>query len=291
MKMPPNVFSRDDLETAILELGLERFRDELNSLVRPCSAFESELARSPVPDNESKIGGIPRVPADFIWPTGHKRQPLIFLCRIAQKDVQRLLPNFEGKLLFFGDWNSEPEGKVLHIKTEEIQLAVLPDWKHDFCPFPLNESRLKFSEAVSLPDNSDMCEALLYSEALLGHGAKPCEIWGDAFMDTPLNDLVARQYGRSKRNTRPHRLGGYALFSQNHPAWDAERRFTPWAGETHISKDFGRKSLRWKPLVCFEDDEDAGIFFGDSGNCGFLITDEALASQTFEEAFFFQDNC
>ena len=291
MTIYPNTFSPNDLESAILELGFEQYRDELNSLARPCFAFESELARSPVPEHESKIGGIPWVPENFMWPVGHQGQPMLFLCRLTQLDVQRLLPDFDGELLFFGDWNAEPEGKVLHIQSKDLKPAVVPKWKHEFCPFPLKESRLNFSEAVSLPDNSDMCEALLYSEALLAHGAKPCEVWGDAFMRTPLDDLVERQYGRTKRNTRPHRLGGYALFTQNHPAWDAERRFTPWSGETHISKDYSRKSLRWKSLVSFEDDEDAGIFFGDSGNCGFLITDEALASHSFEEAFFFQDNC
>jgi uncharacterized protein YwqG len=294
MRQFSKAMSQADLSSAIAELELESFRDELNSLARPCWAFESELAQSPVSPGESKIGGIPLVPEDFQWPFTKNSVPMHFLCRLVEKDVRKLIPEFIGNLLFFADWDSEPEGRVVHVPRNSSIEPCLPKRESSFCLFPLRESKLKFYESIALPENRDGCESLLYSRELLDHGATPSSFWGDRFMHTKLDELISRHFGRTQRKTRPHRLGGYVLFTQNHPAFDAERRFTPspFYNEGDLTKDeFSRRSLRWKALVSFEDDDDSGIIFGDSGNCGFLITDDALSRQAFDECFFFQDNC
>lgn len=125
-------------------------------------------------------------------------------------------------------------------------------------------------------------------------GACSREIWdGYSITVTPLGELVDQHYGPQTRClTRPHRVFGYPLYTQGHPAESAEQRFKPHYTLSGEPKDqFVRSASRWVPVMSFESDDTAGLSFGDTGNCGFMVTDKALATGALDDAEFYQDNC
>jgi uncharacterized protein YwqG len=85
---------------------------------------------------------------------------------------------------------------------------------------------------------------------------------------------------------------GYPLFTQGHPAEAAEQSIKPHYTVSGESKEsFIHGCLRWVPLLSLETDDNCGLSFGDTGNCGFLVTQEALGSGSFEDVEFYEASC
>src|SRR5918999_1927368 len=104
--MPPKRPSEDPLDP---------YRAELERLARPAV----RLARASQKTN-CHLGGLPRVPASFVWPSNKEGRPLGFLAQLDLAEVRAAaeiewLPK-AGTLLFFYDvieepWGHEPEDR------------------------------------------------------------------------------------------------------------------------------------------------------------------------------------
>ena len=85
---------------------------------------------------------------------------------------------------------------------------------------------------------------------------------------------------------------GYPLYTQGHPAECAEQRIKPhYITSGEPKEQFLQSASQWVPILSLETDDAAELSFGDTGNCGFLVTDKALAEGLFNDVVFYQDNC
>jgi hypothetical protein len=220
---------------------------------------------------------------------------MLFLARIAGTDLRRIHPHLAGRqLLFFGDWERDTGGCIISIASDvPVVPTSAPERPPDTIP-RLKECVAHITEAISLPSAHDEFESWRYSDALRSFGARSEEVWeGYSITVTPLHKLIEQHYGPHTNSlARPHRVFGYPLYTQSHPAEGAEQRFKPHYTVTGEPKEeFVRSASRWVPLLSLETDDTAELSFGDTGNCGFLVTNQALAAGVFDDAVFYQDNC
>ena len=100
----------------------QRLQAWIKAHERPDIQIDYEAARESLPTGASKLGGLPDVPAGFVWPRfesegydGVQRErPLSFMAQLDLKEVsafdkEGLLPK-EGHLAFFYDCDSQPWG-------------------------------------------------------------------------------------------------------------------------------------------------------------------------------------
>ena len=286
---------RELLIAKINELGLSDFQDEILAAARPCLIITTSRADSPISPVDSKIGGIPELPLNVPWPTSEGGIPRLFLARIAGSDLSRIHPHLAGRhLLFFGDWEYDTGGLIIDIAADGPNVPKVVPERPPNTTQCLTECVAHITEAIALPNANDEFENWRYSESLRGFGARTETIWeGYTMTTTPLGELIEWHYGqRSSNPARPHRVFGYPLFTQGHPAEGAEQRFKPHYELSGEPKDqFIQSASRWIPVLSLETDDTAELSFGDTGNCGFLVTEEAVATGVFDDVEFYQDNC
>ncbi len=154
------------LSELLKKYDLGEFKDEFESLVKKC--WVGEAFKEKHETGESKAGGLPDVPADFVWPV-FKGFPLEFICQIKCSDVDLCHFPEDGLLLFFvcdGCWSEKIEDKdyfrVLYIPEESSLIETSPPFVHKKRLFGLlkprtipkvfDEARLNLSQNISLPD-------------------------------------------------------------------------------------------------------------------------------------------
>lgn len=188
--------NREHLISTIHELGLAAFKDEILRVSRPCLSITTSLAASPIPATESKIGGAPDLPPGVAWPIAEDDgTPMLFLARIVGRDLARIHPHLaEQDLLFFGDWEYNPVGKIISIPIgTHVVSTPSPERPDDRLP-PLRECVAHTSEAVALPDDREELDRWRYSNELRRFGAKQREVWsGYSVTETPLDALIELQ--------------------------------------------------------------------------------------------------
>ena len=287
--------TREELIAKIHELGLAPFETEILGLVRPCLNFYTTVATSPAPVTRSKLGGTPELPAGMTWPFSQPTVPMVFLGRIVGADLARIHPHLaQQNLLFFGDWNYQMTGKIISIPVDTpvfpLETPTFPEEMR--CRSALKECDLHFSDAVSIPDSGEEIEKWRYSEALRTHGGKEKTRWdGQIYLEYPLRELWATHFGQTSDRDDMYRLFGYPIFVQGHPAYAAEQTFTrhPSYGEISMA-DFIQKAAQWQSVISLPTDYTAGLTYGDTGSCGFLVTAADLAAGQFSAAEFYADS-
>ncbi|MEA3208358.1 MAG: hypothetical protein QOE70_1415 [Chthoniobacter sp.] len=286
---------REQLIAKIQGLGLSGFEDEILAAGRHCLSITTSPVSFPISPTDSKIGGTPELPPSVPWPRSQQGTPMLFLARIAGSDLRRIHPHLADRhLLFFGDWEHDTGGRIIEIAENAPAFPTATPERPPNTIQCLNECVAHITDAISLPSARDEFESWRYSEILRAFGARSEEIWeGYSITITPLGELIEQHYGSQTRSlARPHRVFGYPLYTQGHPAEVAEQRFKLHYTLSGEPKDqFVRSASRWVPVLSLETDDTAGLSFGDTGNCGFLVTDEALAAGAFDDAEFYQDNC
>lgn len=268
--------------TLIGELGLSSFREELERLSLPCLDFLTERTDSPVPSCESKIGGLPDLPACVAWPVtpGNFQVPMLFLGRVAAKDVAKIYPSIRSHLLFFAEWMYGYDCVVLEIPEDAAVFPVSCPARPDEAHPPLHECRVTVMEAISLPDERSRPERELYSHDLLHFGEKPDDFWGELVMHPVLEKLVMRTsiISLDEPNRGMFRFGGYPLHVQAHPIANANLNACT-AGITD-----------WCNLMSFGNDAICELSYGDTGFCGFMTTRRAIDSGSLSFLHFYQDS-
>jgi uncharacterized protein YwqG len=240
---------------------LRHCADKLISLLRPC------IGLWPVADQQeltaSRFGGMPAVPADFIWPFD-QQEPYMFLAQVNCRELGPLaeaydLPD-EGLLSFFGDHDdvngcdSCGRGMVYYF-PEEAALGEAARPLDDFVPSV--SCGLGFYENCELPHPaSETIVPLHFTEE--EHDAfydLAATISGLVFQDLPCDggafDRLAFADKRSKLFGWPHLIQG-ALATDFHRG-EAQRLLLQ-LGDYHN----GREWHGWGPggLIYFTIDED-----------------------------------
>lgn len=241
----------------------------------------------------SKLGGLPYLPQDFVWPRfadeGMER-PLSFLCQIRLADVKPydqdgLLPE-TGMLYFFYDceafrWGFDPEDKgcarVLYFEdTDGFAPMAWPEGIDEDYVVP--EMLVRFAQRKSYP---------MYEE-LEFHSSADCE-WEDY-------DEVLEKLGVDL-DAENHKLLGYAHIIQNEMLSECERVSRGlYCGDpvsyknTHEDEEIAiRQGAKdWTLLLQLSTLEkgDWELMWGDCGMLYFYIRKQDLAQKRFENAWF-----
>lgn len=247
------------------------YRTVLAHVAKPCLCIKTSQANSVISSDKSKLGGIPEVSATFAWPLDQSGFAFTFVARLAEGDIQKLIPGFEGSLLLFADLRqSNPDGAVVHVPSSaELRPAEIPGTLyHD-----LKECSMEVIMTRSLPDPADEFESWRFpAEMLRDHQAmrKYREIRESCGgMDNQLPLAVAFAH--------PH-------FCQGNPKFVAEQIFTRINvvdGRVQTPPEFQRNTQRWIALFSSWTDDKARLSFHDTGTISFLIAEEDLRANDF----------
>ena len=160
------------LNELLKKYNLEEFKVDFEALIKECWAGEAYKDKHI--KGESKVGGGPDAPKDFVWPE-FKGLPLEFVCQIKCSNVE--LENFpsEGLLLFFlcdGYWTDKVEDKdyirVVYVSPNSDLFEAQPPFiykkrlfgllKPRQIPKVFDEARLKINKSISIPDPESLTD-------------------------------------------------------------------------------------------------------------------------------------
>ena len=270
----------------------------LKSHEKPEIAITYKPAAKPLPVGASKLGGLPDVPAGFVWPrfqgTDHNGaqydHPLSFmaqfdLAELAAFDAAKLLPQ-AGHLAFFYDCDEQPWGfdpkdrgcaRVLYFPPGvELSQAVPPeDLDEDF---QIPALKPAFSGGVSRP---------------------PCEYVIDDTDGSGVEDALAAEFWPEDTPDRC-KLLGWPDMLQGLMEWDCqlagamgvncgsgieltpaqEQEFRAGAGDWMLLLQLGTLETR-----------DYEMMFGDCGHIYFWIRKQDLAAGNFDNIWLVLQCC
>lgn len=244
---------------------------------------------------DSKIGGKPAVPNDFVWPhyTGmvygekeSKSRPLSFMAQINLKDIANfdqndLLPK-SGILSFFYEletmqWGFDPKDKgsarVFYFPSEsDLSVGDYPDGLEDYAKLP--ELALDLTQHISIPeyyefDDGNEYDWDDYNECSIECGYEHDEM-GDYTKLLGFPDVIQNPMEEEcEAVTRGYRQGNpedYAKISEEEKA------------------DIKAKSSEW--IMLFQmgtiTDDDYELMFGDCGHIYFWIKKTDLMNCNFD---------
>lgn len=245
----------------------------------------------------SKIGGVPAVPADFVWPRFEGEnydgetasRPLSFLCQINLEethvcDREKLLPA-KGLLLFFYEldtmrWGFDPEdrGCFRVYYFEDVGALALRDFPDDLSgEYRIGEYELSFAARDSYPSFEEL------------------ECHTDTSCDWDEYDEAVTLRGFAIESER-HKLLGYADLIQGEMLSECEQIARGiYCGDPESYRqlseqekaDIHRAAADWVLLFQMESiqEEDCELMFGDVGNLYFYIRREDLAARAFDRAW------
>ena len=275
-----------DVIEKLKEKGYIRQAEILESMAADCIEIKtSKSDESEFALGESKIGGVPHLPADFEWGLFNGK-PLAFLAQInleqvSEYDTDGLLPK-TGILYFFhegGDtvWGFDPEHKggfrtvYYNGDISELKPVPLPDDLDDYLKF--SSCRLQFSREKSYPSN-------LYELRHVFFGSDESED-DDDFYDITLEDS-----GRTI-----HKLFGYPdliqgdIFMECQLAGSGLYCGDPGVYDDPRAKELGKGVQDWILLFQTDTDENAGMDWGDAGRVYYAIKKQDLISGNFDEVW------
>jgi uncharacterized protein YwqG len=237
---------------------------------------------------ESRFGGAPDVPADFVWPTLDGR-PLHFLSQLDLAEVgSRDLPA-EGWLLFFYDAEEQPWGfdpndaggsKVIFVAPERRLARRLPPAALD----PLQPCALTLEQTVDLPDPYDS----IVADAGIELPIEQAETYANK-----VKEMARRQLPSFDAQDLYHHLLGHPQLVQN----DMRRECQLASNGIYVGEPTGYRGDRaekllasapseWRLLLQLDTDEEGpGWMWGDVGRIYFWIRKSDLAAHAFDRTW------
>ncbi|MCB0531215.1 MAG: DUF1963 domain-containing protein [Lewinellaceae bacterium] len=247
---------------------LEPFREKLLATRQSFIRVKPEAAR-PASWWESKVGGLPYLPAGTAYPMAPDGRPLFFLAQLNFADMPRLEPFPERGILQFYIYDDDLYGmdfddgenpdtfRVLFFPDTTNDVAALQTTFPDTSGFDL----LPHHPEVSHPLSFELAEEVAPATDYLfwqQFGAGFFRQFGEQEweLQDEFNKLV---------NSQGHKVGGYAYFTQDDP----RRPEDPM-------------------LLLFQLDSDEGmdLMWGDMGVGHFFIREKDLRAQDFSRVLY-----
>ncbi len=248
---------RRDRVLEMLSEGRPGIEAAVRDHLQPCLHLRSaEAALSAV--SGSHFGGRPSISR---WPTDSRGKELPFLARLVEDDLQKIVPDFRGDLLFFADWENA-EGAVRCLPAGEV-LGTSSDGG----TYPFRS--LVVEDGFVFPEGDDSWERwrLDRLREVLEEPASLIAMLAGAF--------EGRRFGE---RGPVHRAFGYPRFVQHSPKAMAAGSFDPRETAPSLEED-------WVSLLSVETAEGAGIGFYDTGTMTFLVPASDWREQNFERVY------
>ena len=276
--------ARQDWRGLLEASGLAAYVPAVEKLVRPAVQLTArKVTAAELAIGQSRIGGVPDLPAGFRWPTYHGKH-LAFVAQIDLGEVARVMPDGplpkRGQLWFFYTWDQQHWGfdpkdagsSVVHYEAgAQLARRALPGDIPDegrFAPCAVT-----FSAYADIPDGSDARNPT----------AKSDEATQDRYGDVRTRVATA--------GTTSHKLLGYpepiqdemeiecASVTRGIYMGDADGNEHPRFKEADAAK------YDWRLLMQVDSDDAADMMWGDAGRLYFWIRDQDLRERRFDKAW------
>lgn len=270
---------------------------EIKSLVKNEVVIQAEKTRAVSRPDESKIGGKPFLPTDFVWPTYTCKEdgvtrPLSFLCQINLADLKNydkdnILPEI-GMLSFFYEceafcWGFDPDdngsARVFYFENTDgfIPHSLPSEINEDYI---MPEIAISFKTRASYPKFE---EFEFYSNF-------ECN-WEE------YDEVLAKLGVNTEDDPEDHKLLGYADIIQNEMLTECERVSRGlYSGDpdsyrntaNDVEQSINECANDWTLLLQLYtiEKDDFEWMFGDCGMIYFYIKKEDLAARRFDKAWF-----
>ncbi len=219
----------------------------------------------------SRFGGLPTVPADFVWPT-YENAPLALLLQldlaeVAESGTDLGLPD-RGSLYFFYDqeqstWGSADEDlgswRVLYIDRSESDLQEVEPPEGLEIVYPTSHVQFRSVSVYPSP------------ERIPGS-----DDWYDDDMEAYI-ELKDSIFGTPDR----HYMGGYPDPIQDDDM-ESQCDLSFKDGDDHGNSD---AKSRWKLLLQLDSDNKVNFMWGDVGRLYFFIRNSDLAVRNFDNVW------
>ncbi|NQT83733.1 DUF1963 domain-containing protein [bacterium] len=255
------------------EKGLGDHLQYLNSLREPAVRLDKSREHK-----FSRIGGLPDVPDDFVWPSW-KGKPLSFLCQLDLSEIPRDFPDpgtpRSGFLYVFYDQEQStcgghPKEKgswYLHYSDRWRSVARAQPPKGLRKEFIYKRKHIRFCTVYTYPDAQDPRVATLgLSDAQLGQYEELCFL---VFGERPM-----------------HHLFGYpSPIQSSNMGLECELA----SHGLHCGGEIGRE--QWTLLLQLDTDDDTEMMWHDDGRLYFWIKKKDLKEKRFEDTWMLLQSC
>lgn len=255
------------------------YRDSIAASQRPTVNITLQPSES-LSVWQSKVGGVPYLPLDAVYPHNKAGEPLAFLAQINLAETPPL-PYFptQGILQFYIDANDDLWGldfdnptvqngfRVIYfadlitdIQQLHTNIATYTTFDPDCLPFS-GQYAMRFSAASQAISLNDHRFALTHQQT--GETVDANNIWEQ------LDDEFFEAYD-SAFSAEGHRMGGYPYFTQSDP------------------RGYLAAYADYVLLLQLDSDEENGVemLWGDVGVCNFFIHPQDLAKRDFSKVLY-----
>lgn len=279
---------RQAFERTMTEGGVpSETASKLGSLLRPAVRLEVVPAGdSMIPPGASKLGGFPDVTSGFEWPKW-KAQPLGFLGQIKLEDITGFeccdLLSRTGLLSFYYEQNQETWGfdpkdrgswRVLYEETTTgLRAAERPQGLADEAIY--RSGGLKMQGTVTLPATDALAVADL----------------GLSDVEANIYDQVLDQIEEQTPEHTRHQLFGHPDPMQGEMQTECQLASNgiyvgdPSGFENPRVPDLMKEVRTWRMVLQIDSDDALEMMWGDTGRLYFWMTDDALRSRAFDDAW------
>ncbi len=275
--------TKEDHRRVLKENQLDSYWPQLEKLARHEIKFQlAEVLDHDLKIGQSRIGGLPDLPANIPWCTDKKGQALSFIAQINCRDIkpydqENLLPD-SGFLYFFYDPKQEALGvdpkdrdkfKVFYHDGpfKNLKPTPFPEDLPDFGQY--DECAISFKSSISLPDAP--------------------ENWGIKM--SPADALKYARLQKQYSNCLYHKMLGYANPLQNAMELDCQlvtngifignKNGFRGRRRTELEKTMGE----WRLLLQLHSDDFPGMMWGDEGRLYFWIKAMDLKNRNFNNCW------
>lgn len=278
---------RKNLESLIETCGLNQLRDALLSQAKLAVTLAPSIkSADALRAGQSKLGGRPDAPSNFVWPTKGDK-PLSFIAQINLAEIPAMancpLP-VAGLLSFFYNnevWGFDPKDKggfqVFYFENEASKFKEFqpPAARIEKKLFGMYSKSVAVLEYSSCPLTAELALTL------------PYELKGITLTEDESEkycDLLEAIGGH-------HRLLGHAEPIQNEMELECELVTNGlYCGDSTGYHDPRAKKLEksagnWKLLLQIDSDDSAEMMWGDAGRLYFWIRDQDLVSRDFSNCW------
>lgn len=278
--------------------GLKQIAERIEQFLLP-GIHISKTEQDDSTLGSSRLGGLPDVPPEFIWPHSGEK-PLGFLAQFrcedfANLDSSQLLPN-TGILYFFYDvinqpWGFDPKDRQSAVvfytdATTSLSRASMPEGSSPN-EIVLPSCAVKFTAVPSLPTTDS--EIFIQLLRQLGFSTKTLLAYVDKYRE--FYDEVRQRF---TNNEPQHQLLGHPNIVQNDMKLECQLvTHGIYCGDSSGYEDPRRKELEagaaeWKLLFQFDSDDGLGVMWGDCGLIYFWIRESDLRARRFSETWTIQ---